>query len=70
MKHLTKIYLLTFLVFADLTAFAGPGDNDGGGGLGGEDPPATPVNSYLIFMIGFALLLGFYFLTKYRKQNN
>ncbi|MFY8008148.1 MAG: hypothetical protein ACOVNW_00565 [Flavobacterium sp.] len=70
MKHLSKIFLLAFLVFADITAFAGPGDDTGGGDLGGGDPPATPVNSYLIFMIGFALLLGFYFLTKYRKQNN
>ena len=70
MKDLSKIYLLAFLVFADITAFAGPGDDDGGGGLGGEDPPPAPINTYLIFMIGFALVLGFYSLRKYRKQIN
>jgi uncharacterized RDD family membrane protein YckC len=67
MKHLSKIFLLAFLVFADITAFAAPGDDTGGGDLGGGDPPATPVNSYLIFMIGFALLLGFYFFNKIQK---
>jgi LPXTG-motif cell wall-anchored protein len=70
MKDLSKIYLLAFLVFADIAAFAGPGGDTGDGDLGGGDPPPAPINSYLIIMIGFALLLGFYFLTKYRKQNN
>lgn len=70
MKHLSKIYLLAFLVFADIAAFAGPGDDTGGGDLGGGDPPAAPVNSYLIVMIGLGLLLGFYSLKKYKKQIN
>jgi len=70
MKHLSKIYLLAFLVFADITAFAGPGDDTGGGDLGGGDPPAAPINTYLIIMLGFALVLGFYSFRKYRKQIN
>lgn len=59
MKHLSKIYLLAFLVFADIAAFAGPGDDTGDGDLGGGDPPAAPVNSYLIAMIALGLILGF-----------
>ncbi len=70
MKDLSKIYLLAFLVFADITAFAGPGGDTGDGDLGGGDPPASPINTYLIIMIGFALVLGFYSLRKYRKQIN
>ena len=70
MKDLSKIYLLAFLVFADIAAFAGPGDDDGGGGLGGEDPPPAPINNYLILMIVLGLCLAFYSLRKYRKQIN
>ncbi len=68
MKHLSKIYLLAFLVFADITAFAGPGDDTGGGDLGGGDQPQAPINTYLIFMIGLALIFAFYALRKYSKQ--
>lgn len=68
MKDLSKILLLAFLVFVDLAAFAGPGDDDGGGGLGGEDPPQAPINTNLIFMIGLALIFAFYALRKYSKQ--
>lgn len=67
MKHLSKIYLLVFLVFADIVAFAGPGDDTGGGDLGGGDPPATPINSYLIIMIVLGMLLGFYSFKKILK---
>lgn len=70
MKDLSKIYLLAFLVFADIAAFAAPGDDDGGGGLGGEDPPAAPINTYLIMMMGLGLGLAFYSIRKYRKQIN
>ena len=69
MKHLSKIYLLAFLVFADITAFAGPGDDTGGGDLGGGDPPATPINTYLIVMIVLGLLMGFYSFKKTQKSN-
>jgi hypothetical protein len=68
MKHLTKIYLLGFLVFADIAAFAAPGDDTGGGDLGGGDPPAAPINSNLTIMIGLALVFAFYSIRKYRKQ--
>lgn len=69
MKDLSKIYLLAFLVFADLAAFASPGDDTGDGGLGGDDnTPATPVNTYLIFVIVFGLVLAFYSLKKNNKQ--
>ena len=70
MKDLSKILLLAFLVFVDLAAFAGPGDDDVGGGLGGEDPPPAPINTYLILMIGLGLLLAFYSIRKYKKQIN
>lgn len=70
MKDLSKILLLAFLVFADVAAFAGPGDDTGGGDLGGGDPPPAPINSYLIWMLGLGLLLAFYSLKKYNKQIN
>ncbi len=70
MKHISKLYILAFLVFADIAAYAGPGDDTGGGDLGGGDPPPAPINSYLVLMIGFALLLGFYSLRKFCKPTN
>lgn len=69
MKDLSKIFLLTFLVFADVAAFAGPGGDTGGGDLGGGDPPATPINTYLIVMIVLGLLMGFYSFKKTQKSN-
>ena len=62
MKYLSKIYLITFLVCADLTAFAaGPGDNDGGGGLeGGDTPPAAPINSKLIILAFLGIIYVIY----------
>ena len=46
MKKLVKFYLLAFVLFSDFVVFAqGPGEDDGGGGLGGEDPvPVAPIN--------------------------
>ncbi|WP_412476646.1 hypothetical protein [Flavobacterium sp. TBRC 19031] len=70
MKDFSKIYLLAFLIFADVAAFAGPGDDTGGGDLGGGDPPPAPINTYLILMIGLGLLLAFYSIRKYKKQIN
>ncbi|WP_295336660.1 hypothetical protein [Flavobacterium sp.] len=68
MKDFSKTLLIAFLVFTDFTAFAGPGDNTGGGDLGGGDEPATPINTYLIFVIVFGLVLAFYSLKKNNKQ--
>ena len=68
MKDLSKIYLLAFLVFADVVAFAGPGGNTVDGGLDDEETPQAPINTYLIFMIGLALIFDFYALRKYSKQ--
>lgn len=69
MKDLSKIYLLAFLVFADVVAFAGPGGDTGAGDLGDDDnTPQAPINTYLIFMIGLALIFAFYALRKYSKQ--
>lgn len=67
MKDISKLYILAFLVFADIAAYAGPGDDTGGGDLGGGDPPPAPINSYLVIMIGLGLLLSFYSLRKFYK---
>lgn len=67
MKDISKLYILAFLVFADIAAYAGPGDDTGGGDLGGGDPPPAPINSYLVIMIGLGLLLSFYSLRKFCK---
>jgi hypothetical protein len=72
MKDLSKIYLLAFLLFADIVAFAqgGPGDDDGDGDLEGGDPPAAPINTKLTVLLILGLVFAFYSLKKYRKAIN
>ncbi len=44
MKSLFKFYILVIVLFSDFMLFAQPGDDDGSGGLEGEDTPAAPIN--------------------------
>ena len=50
MKKLLKFYLLSFILLSDFLTFAQPGDDDGGGGLEGDDPQPAPINSKLILL--------------------
>jgi len=51
----------------DVAVFAQPGDDDGSGGLEGNDPPPAPINTKLIWLAIIALIYGFYSIKKYRK---
>lgn len=63
MKDLTKILLLALLVFVDMAAFAGPGEEP-------DDPDPLPIDSKLFLLILLGIVLAFYTFKKYRKQTN
>jgi len=65
MKKLLRIYILTFVLLSDFIAFAQPGDDDGGGGLEGDDPQPAPINSQLILLAIVGVLFVIY---TFRKQ--
>lgn len=60
MKNIFKLYLLSFLLLSDFVAFAQPGDDDGGGGVEGNDPSPAPINSKLIYLAIIGILFVFY----------
>ncbi|MGC4040239.1 MAG: hypothetical protein QM710_05475 [Flavobacterium sp.] len=68
MKKLLKFYLLTFILFSDFVAFAQPGDDDGGGGVEGEDPEPAPINNKLILLAITGILFAIYTYRKNREQ--
>lgn len=68
-QNLYKIYFLTFLLLIDFVAFAddGPGDDDGGGGLEGDDPAPAPINGKLIWLAVLGVVFAYYSYRKARK---
>ncbi|NHM07348.1 hypothetical protein G4D82_08960 [Flavobacterium sp. CYK-4] len=66
-NKLFKLYLLTFLVLVDFVAFAQPGDDDGSGGLEGNDPPPAPINGKLIWLAFAGIVFALYSIRKYRR---
>jgi len=68
MKSFYKIYILVILLFSDFVLFAQPGDDDGSGGLEGDDTPAAPINGKLIWLGLVGLLFAFYHFSK-KRQN-
>ncbi len=58
---------MTFFILVDFVAFAQPGDDDGSGGLEGNDPPPAPINDKLIWLGILAIIFAFYSIRKYRK---
>ena len=66
-NRVLHIFLITFFIFVDFVAFAQPGDDDGSGGLEGNDPPPAPINGKLIWLGIVAILFAFYSIRKYRK---
>jgi len=70
MKKLIKFYLLAFVLFSDFVVFAqgGPGEDDGGGGLGGEDPvPVAPINGQLMALALVGIAYAIYTFRNYKK---
>ncbi len=66
-KKLFKLYILGFLVLSDFIMFAQPGDDDGGGGLEGDDPLPTPINGKIMWLALAGLVFVIYTIKKYRK---
>ena len=67
MKNLFRLYLLSFFLLSDFVLFAQPGDNDGGGGVGGNDPQPAPINSKLILLAIMGILFVVYTFRKNKK---
>lgn len=68
MKTFFKYYFLAFILFSDFVLFAQPGDNNDGGDLEDNDPPAAPINSKLIWLGIVGVLFALYMYKK-RKAN-
>ena len=68
MKKFYKFYLLTFILLTDFMMYAQPGDDTGGGGLEGDDPPPAPINSQLILLTILGILFVFNFYRQKSKQ--
>ena len=66
-NRVLHIFLITFFILVDFAAFAQPGDDDGSGGLEGNDPPPAPIDGKLIWLGIVAILFAFYSIHKYRK---
>lgn len=64
MKSIYKFYIVTFLLLSDFIMFAQPGDDDGSGGLEGDDPPAAPINGKLIWLALVSVFFAYYILNK------
>ncbi|WP_298224243.1 hypothetical protein [Flavobacterium sp.] len=67
-NRLFNLYLISFFLLVDFVAFAQPGDDDGSGGLEGNDPPPAPINGKLVWLGIVALLYAFYSIRKYRRM--
>jgi hypothetical protein len=68
MKNLYKLYILVFVLLSDLMLFAQPGDDDGSGGLEGEDTPAAPINGKLIWLALVGIVFAFYYFNTKRQK--
>jgi hypothetical protein len=66
-KKLFNLYLVSFFLLVDFVAFAQPGDDDGSGGLEGDDAPPAPIDGKLIWLGIIALLYAFYSIRKNRR---
>ena len=70
MRNSLKFYFVTLLLLAsDFVSFAqaGPGDDDGGGGVEGGDPQPAPINSQLILLAIIGVLFVMYTFRKNKK---
>ncbi|MBL0014143.1 MAG: hypothetical protein IPP30_10670 [Flavobacterium sp.] len=66
-NRILHISLVSLFLLVDFVAFAQPGDDDGSGGLEGNDPPPAPINGKLLWLGIAAVLFAFYSFRKYRK---
>lgn len=61
MNKVLKFWIFIFILFSNFLAFADdvPGDDDGGG-LEGNDAPAAPINTKLIWLGILGVLFAWY----------
>ncbi len=67
MKKIINIALVAFFLLHDFRLFA-QGDEDDNGDLEGNDPPAAPINSKIIYLAVIGMLFAFYTYKNRRKQ--
>lgn len=67
MKRVYTIALMAFFLLHDFRLFAQGDDNDDGD-LEGDDPPAAPINTKLIYLALVGIAFVFYTLQKRKKQ--
>jgi len=68
MKNIYKYYLVAFFFLSDFVAFAQPGDDDGSGGIEGNDPQPAPIDSMLIYLIMIGACFALYTFRKNKNQ--
>ena len=70
MKTLVRIFLLSFTLLYDFSAFAQPGDDDNGnsnGGLEGSDTP-VPINAHLVLLAIMGVIFVIYTFRKNKRS--
>jgi hypothetical protein len=67
MKRVYTIALMAFFLLHDFRLFA-QGDENDDGDLEGDDPPAAPINTKLIYLALVGIAFVFYTLQKRKKQ--
>lgn len=60
MKNNLLKFIYTFIFIFTSTLIFSQGANDAGGGLEDDDPPAAPINSKLLIVAIFGILLAYY----------
>ena len=66
-NYLLKIYTFGFIVLTNVSIFA-QGNDDDNGDLEGNDPPAVPINSKIIFLMIAAIVYSFYLYNKRKSK--
>ena len=59
-NYLLKTFILCTCLFSDFVVFSQIGNNDDNGDLEGNDPPAAPINSKLIFLAIAGIIFAVY----------
>jgi hypothetical protein len=67
-NNLSKFFILSFFLLTDFILFAQPGDDDGGGGLEGDDPVPTPIDGKLVWLGIAAILFAYYSFKRKSKE--
>lgn len=66
-KKLLHFYILTFVLFSDFVMFAQPAEDNDDGNLEGDDEPAAPINSKIIYLAIVGVLFALYKYKQHKK---